>query len=595
MGLFLEDIPARRLLRVDLTERKFTFEEISRDVIVNYIGGKGLAAYYAYKEIGKGTPPLSPHNKMLIFNGILSGMFPGFTRYVVASKSPATGLFCDSYAGGRFGNELIKTGLMGIIVQGRSSSPVYLKIDGDRPSLEDSGAIRGKNAYEVCDLLKPFSAMVIGEAGRNMVRYACILNDLTGPGRAGVCGRGGMGAVMGSKNLDAIAVRGRLTDKELVHPSQVAEQRRIYLKAIEYLRNYCVKGIDLGGNLPAVEMCATAKVLPVRNFTAGYVDGWEKLAVPEIRKYTIKKSTCPLCPLACGVHVKVGQDEVERLEYETVALDGFNCNHIDLGRVARLCRKCNELGLDTMSSGVAVSFAMECTERGIHDFGVKFGDIEGHVELLNKIAKGEGEGALLGEGVKEAASKLNAKCLALEIKGLEFPGYDPRGVVGMALAYATADRGADHLRAWTIVSELKEPFTIAGKAHITKFLQDRNAAFWTLISCDNIPSNTTGDPEDWLNLCLEMLKTVGISKSREEFMLVGERIYNLTRMFNVREGSSRKQDSLPDRMFEDRGDTGWKISRSDFDRLLDSYYELRGWDSNGVPTRETLERLKLEP
>ncbi len=592
-GAFLNQI-SPKLLRVNLTERAFGVEEIPEDVMSKFVGGKGFAAYYAYKEISKDISPLASGNKLLIFNGTLSGLFPGFTRYVVASKSPATGIFCDSYAGGRFSNELAKTGFLGLIIEGKASLRAYVKIDGDRPSIEDASSLEGKNTYEKCESLKPFSAMVIGEAGRNMVKYACILNDLTGPGRAGVIGRGGMGAVMGSKNIEAIAVRGRLTDRELVPSGKAEEVRRIYLRAMEYIRNYVVKGIDLGGNLPAVEMSAGAKVLPVRNFTAGYADGWEKLAVPEIRKYTIKKHTCPLCPLACGVHVKVGEDEVERLEYETVALNGFNCDHKSLGSVARICRRCNELGMDTMSAGVAVSFAMECTERKVHDFGVRFGDINGHIELLGKIAKRDGEGDILADGVKAASEKLGAKDMALEIKGLEFPGYDPRGVVGMALAYATADRGADHLRAWTITSELKEPFTIKGKAHLTKYLQDRNAALWTLISCDNIPSNSLGDPEGWVDICLDMLKIVGITIGKEEFLKVGERINNLTRLFNVREGVSRKDDSLPKRMHDSRSDTGWSIAKDDFEKMLDAYYELRGWGKNGVPMDETLKRLGLE-
>ena len=591
---FVGDTIPQRLLRVDLTQQNFKIEDVPEVVTKKFIGGKGLAAHYAYSEIHKGTPPLAPGNKLLIFNGVLSGLFPSFTRYVVASKSPATGIFCDSYAGGRFSNELAKTGFTGIIIEGKAPEYTYIKIDGDHPSFEDTSVLEGKNTYEKCEALKPFSAMVIGEAGKSMVSYACVLNDLTGPGRAGVIGRGGLGAVMASKNIEAVAVKGRLTDRELVPQGKADEVRRVYLKAMEYLRNYVVKGIDLGGNLPAVEMSAGAKVLPVRNFAKGYAEDWEKLAVPEIRKYTIKKHTCPLCPLACGVHVKVGEDEVDRLEYETVALDGFNCDHTDLGKVTRLCRLCNELGMDTMSAGVVAAFAMECTEKGIKDFGVRFGDIDSHTALLRRIAKREGSADMLAEGVRAASEKVGAVDMAMQIKGLEFPGYDPRGVVGMALAYATADRGADHLRAWTITAELKEPFTVQGKAHITKYLQDRNAALWTLICCDNIPSNTTGDPEQWIAICLEMLKAVGITMDREEFQKVGECIYNLTRMFNVREGISRKDDCLPGRMHEGRLDTEWKITRKDFDKLLGNYYELRGWDNDGIPTRETLKRLGLE-
>ncbi len=584
----------KSLLRVNLEKRSFKAEAIPDEIIRKYIGGKGLAAHYAYKELPKGVDPLAPENKLFIFNGILTGIYPGFTRYTVASKSPATGIWCDAYSGGRFGQELAKTGYIGMIVEGKSEKPVYLKIDGGTITFEGTEAFGSKNAYELCEHLKPFSAMVIGEAGRNKVKYACIMNDMTGPSRAGVIGRGGLGAIMGAKNIYAIAIRGGLKDRELIPLESAQEVPKMYLEAFNYLRTFVIKGIDLGGNLPAVEMCAGAKVLPVHNFSEGCAEGWEKLAIPEIKKFTIKHHTCPLCPLMCGVHVKVGDDEVDRLEYETVALNGFNCDHIDLGKVTRLCRLCNELGLDTMSAGVVAAFAMECTESGIFDFGVRFGDIDSHTALLRRISKREGSADILAEGVREASNRVGGSGMAMQIKGLEFPGYDPRGVVGMALAYATADRGADHLRAWTITAELKEPFTIRGKANLTKYLQDRNAALWTLISCDNIPSNTTGDPEDWVNLCLRMLKTVGISMSKEQFIEAGERIYNLTRMFSVREGVSRKDDYLPERMYQDRNDTKWKITKDDFDKLLDNYYELRGWGKDGTPTKKTLKRLGLK-
>jgi aldehyde:ferredoxin oxidoreductase len=592
---FLSSPAAKKLLRVNLGKKTFTEETIPEEVIRRYIGGKGLAAHYAYNEIQRGTNPLSPDNKLFLFNGILTGIFPGFTRYVVASKSPATGIWCDAYSGGRFGQELARTGYMGIAIEGRAPDWSYLKIDGDAITIEGSEVLEGKNAYERCSVMKPFSATVIGEAGRHMVNYACIMNDMDGPGRAGVIGRGGLGAIMGSKKLDAIALRGKLKDRDLIPPEKAKEVSAIYVKAINYMRAYVVKGIDLGGNLPAVEMCAGAKVLPVNNFNAGVVEGWEKMAVPEIRKVTIKKHTCPLCPLACGVHVKSEGEEVDRIEYETVALNGFNCGYTDFSKVIRLCRICNELGMDTMSAGVVASFAMECTEKGIFDFGVKFGELGKHEAMLRRIASRQGNGNILADGVRKASVTVGAESLAVQIKGLEFPGYDPRGAVGMALAYATSDRGACHLRAWTITSELNAPFTMQGKADLTKRLQDRNAALWTLIGCDNVIANSTGDQEEWVSISLEMLGAVGIAMDRDEFYEVGERIYNLTRLFNVREGMSRKDDYLPAKMHEGRGDTGWKLGKEDFDKLLDTYYELRGWDRNGIPTPEKLKSLGLQP
>ncbi|MDD1776268.1 MAG: hypothetical protein LUP94_02820, partial [Candidatus Methanomethylicus sp.] len=410
----------RKLLRVDLAKQQYAVEDVPPELAMKYIGGKGLAAYYAYRELGPAVDPLSADNKLFIFDGVLTGIYPGFTRYVVASKSPATGTWCDSYAGGKFGQELAKTGYIGMIIEGQSTSPLCLKVDGDSIVFEDSSLLRKNHTYGMCEALKPFSAMVIGKAGRNRVNFACIMNDMAGPSRAGVIGRGGLGVVMGSKNLDAIALRGKLTDRQLIPPEKGQEVAKLYMKTIAYLKNFVIKGIDLGGNLPAVEMCAGAKVLPVRNFTEGSAEGWEKMAVPEIKKHTIKHSTCPLCPLACGVHIKVGDDEVDRIEYETVALDGFNCNYLDLGKVARLCRLCNELGMDTMSAGVVAAFAMECTERGIHDFDVKFGDVDRHVKLLDRIAEREGSADILADGVKKASEKIGAPSLALQVKGLEF-------------------------------------------------------------------------------------------------------------------------------------------------------------------------------
>ena len=585
---------SKKLLRVDLGRRSFREETIPDEVIRKYIGGKGLAAFYAYNEIRKETDPLSAENKLLFFNGILTGIFPGFTRYVVASKSPATGIWCDAYSGGRFGQELAKTGYMGIVIEGKAPEWSYLKIDGESITFEGSAVLEGKNAYERCSVLRPLSATVIGEAGRCMVNFACIMNDMDGPGRAGVIGRGGLGAIMGSKKLDAIALRGRLKDRDLVPPEKTKEVSAVYVKAINYMKTYVVKGIDLGGNLPAVEMCAGAKVLPVNNFNAGYVEGWEKMAVPEIRKVTIKKHTCPLCPLACGVHVKSEGEEVDRIEYETVALNGFNCGYTNFSKVIRLCRICNELGMDTMSAGVVAAFAMECTEKGIYDFGARFGELENHEAMLRRIASRRGSGNILADGVRKASETVSAESLAVQIKGLEFPGYDPRGVVGMALAYATSDRGACHLRAWTITSELNAPFTMEGKADLTKHLQDRNAALWTLIGCDNVIANSTGDPEEWVNITLEMLGTVGIVMDKKGFYETGERIYNLTRMFSAREGLSRKDDYLPARMYEGRRDTGWRLAKEDFEKLLDTYYDLRGWDRNGIPTPERLRSLGLQ-
>jgi len=236
---------------------------------------------------------------------------------------------------------------------------------------------------------------------------------------------------------------------------------------------------------------------------------------------------------------------------------------------------------------------MECSEKGVIDYKLDYGDSEGQIKFVEMIGKREGIGDLFAEGVKRAAEKLGLVRYAVNIKGLEIPAYDVRGPVGMALAYATADRGGDHLRAWTISAELKEPFTIKGKAKLTKDLQNRNSALWCLICCDNIGGK-------FVDCSINALKTIGWKEifgwemDREKFLEIGERIYNLVRLFNLREGFSRSDDRLPERLKEPREDTGWKIDEADFETMLGEYYSLRGWDEGGKPVSKTLERLQIE-
>jgi aldehyde:ferredoxin oxidoreductase len=237
---------------------------------------------------------------------------------------------------------------------------------------------------------------------------------------------------------------------------------------------------------------------------------------------------------------------------------------------------------------------MEASEKGLIDYKLDWGDGAGQVRLLELIARREGLGDLLAEGLAPAARKLGLEAIAVHVKGLEIPGYDVRGPVGMALAYATADRGGDHLRAWTVVAEASAPHTLDGKAKLTKDLQDRNAALWTLIGCDNIPANTTGDPAKFTELSVRGLNILGLDLDLPKLLSTGERIYNLTRQFNVREGFSRKEDCLPPRLTEKREDTGWRIAPEDFERLLDEYYGLRGWDKEGRPTKSTLQKLGIQ-
>ncbi|NIM97450.1 MAG: hypothetical protein GTO24_05015, partial [candidate division Zixibacteria bacterium] len=337
------------LLRVNLSERSFIREEISRGILEKYIGGKGLAAYYAYKELKPGMDPFSPENKLMFFIGPLTGIFNVYSRHVIASKSPMTNTFCDSYAGGWFGAELAKTPFHGIVVEGKADRLVYLRIDGERIAIEDAKDLAGKTPYQVDALFPDSRVAAIGPAGEKLVRFACVLNDAAKRQRAGVAGRGGLGAVLGSKNLKAILVKGRFSPDELVpkeHRDNVEELRRTFVK---YLKTEVIPGIGLGGNLPAMQLSADAKVLPVRNFKEGYIEGYERVSEEAFREVTVGKSTCYLCSVACGVHIKVKTGpfkgiDLDRIEYETVALNGPNCKQLDIGTIAKVGRLCNEYG-----------------------------------------------------------------------------------------------------------------------------------------------------------------------------------------------------------------------------------------------------------
>jgi aldehyde:ferredoxin oxidoreductase len=588
----------RRLLRVNLSAGTFKDEVIPETVLEQYIGGKGLAAYYCYREIAPGIDPLAPENKLMFFVGPLTAVFNVFSRHVVAAKSPQTGTFSDSYSGGFFGAELAKAGYLGIILEGRAPKLSLLKIDSGKVTIEDAGHLAGKGTYEVDALYPEYRVATIGPAGEKLVRFAIIANDCSRRQRAGVAGRGGMGTVMGAKNLKAVLIRaGGGTDDFLpaAYRQKVLEFRREF---VAYLKKEVVPGMGLGGNLPAMQLTTDAKVTPTNNFRRGFSEDNAKVNEAAIREITIGKRTCYLCPVACGVTTKAKTGpyagvELDRIEYETVALNGPNCGQYDLGSILNVGRLCNDVGIDTIAFGAIAAFMMECWEKKYSDYPIAWGDGAAQAKLVDVIARREGIGDLLAEGLAPAAKKIGHEEMAVHVKGMEIPGYDVRGPIGMALAYATADRGGDHLRAWTIVAEASAPHTIEGKAKLTKDLQDRNAALWTLIGCDNIPANTTGDPATFVDFSVRGLNLLDIPMTKERLIETGERIYNLTRLFNAREGFTRREDRLPLRLTEKREDTGWMIAPEDFERMLQEYYGLRGWDRDGRPTAQTLERLKV--
>jgi aldehyde:ferredoxin oxidoreductase len=587
----------QKVLRVDLTNNKIDEEELPDSVVEKYVGGKGLVSYLMYREIKPGIDPFSPENKIYMFAGPLNFLYPTFVRTVVASKSPLTGLFCDSYAGGSFAIELRRAGYIGIVIEGKSDKLKCLEVSREGRKLFECESLRGKTTYEVGDLFREYSVLTIGPAAENRVRFAGVYidwrrNPVTRPG---VAGRGGLGAVLGYKNLKAILLKGWLSFDDLARGVDRGVQRKLVSEYLKIIKEDVLPGVGIGGNLPVFKISAEAKVLPTKNFQLGTHESWRELSDEAWSKILTKKLTCPTCPVQCGTTLREGGFATERIEYETVAMNGPNILVLDRKALMLINSTLNALGMDTITVGSILAFISELSERGLLREGkVQWGDVDAYIKIIYDIAYRRGLGDILAEGLARAAKALNAEEYALHIKGLEIPAYDPRGVVGMALAYATADRGGDHLRAWTVGVEVTSKLTLEELVNLTKYLQDRNAALWTLIACDNIPSNAVKPPDEMISIYIKMLNTLGFNYDEESFLKLGERIYNLTRLFNVREGVGRRDDNLPVRFFKPREDTGWVIMREDFEKMLDLYYAKRGWDSNGVPLRETLIRLGLQ-
>jgi aldehyde:ferredoxin oxidoreductase len=589
--------PGKVILRVDLSSDKVEEEELTDSIVEKFVGGKGLAAYLMYREIKPGIDPFSPENKLFIFAGPLAFIYPTFVRTVVASKSPLTGLFCDSYAGGSFAVELRRAGYIGVVIEGKSDKLKCLKISKEEKRLFECEQLRSKTTYEIGELFRDYSVLTIGPAGENKVRFASIYidwrrNPITRPG---VAGRGGLGAILGSKNLKAIVLKGWLRVDELTKGIDKSVQRNLIDRYLKIIEEDVMPGIGIGGNLPVFKVSAEAKILPTKNFQLGSHELWRELADDAWAKVLVNRITCPTCPARCGTTIKEGSFMTERIEYETVAMNGPNILILDRRALMLINNTLNALGMDTITTGNILAFVTELCERGLlKDYKISWGEVDSYIRLIYDIAYRRGLGDLLAEGLARVAKILNAEEYALHVKGLEIPAYDPRGVVGMALAYATADRGGDHLRAWTVGVEVTTKLTLEDLVNLTKYLQDRNAALWTLIACDNIPSNAIRPPDEMIRIYIKMLNTLGFNYDEESFLKLGEKIYNLTRMFNVREGVRRKDDSLPPRLHKQREDTGWVITREDFEKMLDLYYSKRGWSSDGVPLKETLERLGLQ-
>lgn len=601
-----------KYLLADLGAGTATSFTIPEDMRAELVGGKGIGAKLLYDLVPKGADPLGPDNVVMFMAGALTGTGAPAMRGCAMAKSPLTGTFCDSYFGGHFSPEIKYAGYDGIVIKGRSEKPVYLWVDDERVEFRDASELWGQDALsanlEIKDELGDASVKVasIGPAGENLVRYALVSCEYNRQ-----AGRGGIGAVMGSKNLKAVALRGSF-------PVKVADFERFQkaiAKARSELTEEAVGSFTRDGTAGAVAFSNAVGYLPTRNFQDGVFEKADRIGEKDQReKLWLRDLACAGCPVRCGKMGKVKRGRYkgtvsDAVEYELLGLLGSNLGVGDIGAVTKMAELCDRLGLDGISAGAALGFAMEAFEKGVvtqDDTGgleLAFGNEQAAIAMLEKIARRDGElASLLGEGVKRASEKLGrgSEEYAVHVKGQECPAWGVRGTPAMGLAQATSDRGACHQRAWPIAIELGgkwqgDKFDKLGtemKAEIVTHLQNYLAGLDTLVKCDFAQWGIQGDTYREL-----LAAGAGIELSEAELLELGERVWSLGRLFNLREGFTRADDTLPRRFMEEPlpsgPSKGHRIGADDLNKMLDRYYELRGWDGEGRPTAETLERLGL--
>ena len=610
-----------RHIRVDLTNSDVQVVEDNPDVMKNYLGARGLGIKYMMDEIDPKIDAFEPQNRFVIATGPLTCMPPAGNRTYFVTKSPLTGGIANAGVGGYFGSELKFAGFDFIIIQGKAGRPVYLWINNDKIELRGAEHIWGKGTEESEELLiaetDPMAHIAaIGPAGENLVRLANVITGGVTGARA--AGRGGVGAVMGSKNLKAVVARGtgglKLAD--------MAGFKQHVGKALDFWNNpteSCVKVLADHGTIGVVSFTNDLGILPTRNFQTGVFEGADKISGETFaEKYSVRGATpskaCFACPAGCArlSHVKEKgyEGKGEGPEYESVASLGAVTGVDNLPAVIKASRVCNDMGMDTISAGVTVGCAMELFERGVlpeKDVGypLKFGDAEGLLDLVQKMATRDGFGWIMGEGSFRLADRYGHPELSMTVKKQELPNYDPRGVKGQGLAFVTNNRGADHCRAEVNCSEIYETtmlgywspekdmdrHAIKGKAKMTKHYQDYCAwAYDSLGFCYFLLMDT---PEQDVVDLLESATGVDFG-GVDALNKIGERIFTLERLFNLKAGLSAKDDTLPKRFLNEPMPEGpSKGQVFEQDQILPEYYDLRGWDESGVPGRDKLKELNI--
>lgn len=591
-----------KYLRINLKTREVKVEKLDLDIAKKYIGGRGLGTKFMMDEVDPKIDALSAENKLMVVTGPLTGTAtPTGGRYMVVTKSPLTGTIASSNSGGYFGAELKFAGYDMIIFEDKSDVPVYVNIVDDVVEIKSADHLWGKLVGETTDALQKehgekAKVLTIGPAGENLSMLAAIMNC-----KDRAAGRSGVGAVMGSKNLKALVVKGSNT----VGIKDPEGLKDVFKESVKKIRENGVtgEGLPTYGTAVLVNIINENGAYPVNNFQGSYDERADELSGETLKeKFLVKKTACYRCPIACGRWCSVDGEEMAGPEYETLWAFGSDCGIHELKEVIKANHWCNELGLDTISAGTTLAAAMELRQldiikaEEIDGTPLEFGNADSIVEWTKKMAYREGFGDKLADGSYRLAEMYGRADLSMSVKKLELPAYDPRAIQGQGLQFATSNRGGCHVRGYLISPEILglpeklDKFALEGKAFWAKAFQDLTASIDSLGLC--LFTSFALGADDYAKL---INAVSGTNHTGDSIFEAGDRIWNIEKMFNLESGIAPSEDKLPKRLLEEEipegPSKGWTHK---LDQLLPEYYELRGWSKEGIPTDEKLESLGIK-
>lgn len=582
-----------KVIFVNLSDRTVEIKPLPEEIAHTFIGGRGLGARMLWDLVGAKVEPCSPDNALIFATGPLTATgFQTSGRFSLSTKSPLTNTILDSNCGGIWGARFKQTGHDVLVILGQADSPIFLEITPEGVEFKDASELWGKTVSQTINALrgKNRSILCIGPAGENLVKFASIMVD-----KSRALGRGGSGAVMGAKKLKAIVVFG--DKKPKIYNPELFNFVRYEMTKLLRANPVTSQGLPLFGTAVLVNIINISGAFPTRNFQESQFEGAEKISGEAIAEhFLIKNAACWACPIACARVTKTSHAEGDGPEYETVWALGANCGIDDLEAITEANYLCNDMGLDTISTGGTIACAMEMAERGIIKSELRFGRADLLIPTIIDIAYRRGLGDELAEGSLRFARKYGVPELSITVKGMELPAYDPRGMQGQGLLFATSNRGACHTRGNMVGMEilglpkLIDRFMYQGKANFVILHQNLAAVLDSLVICKFVNFAVT---EEYFARALEAV--TGVEYSMGDFNVIGERIWNLERLYNLFNGFTKADDTLPARLLKepipDGPSKGYVVH---LEPMLIEYYKARGWNEEGVPTLQTLKRLGLD-